>query len=550
MRNRLKYLVIPGVILVFSGFFISDNDVYFRISKSIDIFGRVYKEVSFNYVEEINPEEFMLSGINGMLASLDPYTIYIDEKRKEDIDLLTNGKYGGIGVSIGIRNDKITIVDLIEGYSAQRQGVRIGDIVTRVNDVEINVNNFDDVSSLVKGEPGTDVSITVYREETNEFIVYNMVREEIQIKNLTFYGFYPENSNNVYLKLSSFTRTAGDEIKKAIVELRNKNIIKSIVLDLRGNPGGLLDAAVDVCEKFIPKNQLIVTVMGRDSSSRKRYLSTEEPIAGEAKLIVLVDNGSASASEIVAGAIQDHDRGVVLGNETFGKGLVQTVIPLSYNNSLKITTAKYYTPSGRCIQKVDYSKNNKVYQNSHENISSKFKTDNNREVYSSGGIKPDTVVNNTSSSNVVVDLLARGLFFKFATKYFNLNVQKNFVEIKDEVLLGEFLDYLKKEKAEYKSLAEKQLEELAKTAETEKYSKDILNDLGKLKSSFSLMRDTEVKNNKTFVLHEIRSELAARYFGNSGRIRESLSHDTQLKIAMDITNKENLYSSLLAISRQ
>ncbi|MGE5499836.1 MAG: S41 family peptidase, partial [Syntrophothermus sp.] len=420
MWKWARILAIPAAVVIFSGFFKGDADIYFQISRSIDVFGKVYKEVSFNYVDELNPEEFMLSGITGMLSALDPYTTFIDEKRKGDIDLLTSGKYGGIGVSIGLRNDKVTIVDIIDGYSAQRQGLRIGDVITKINNQEITKENFDDISSLVKGDPGTEVQLSILRDGADQMI-FNLLREEVKIKNITFADFVPENSNNVYLKLTGFTRTAGEEVQKSLASLKSKKPVNSVILDLRGNPGGLLDAAVDVCEKFLRQKQLIVTIKGRDSSNFKSYKSTEEPVYGNSNLVVLIDSGSASASEIVAAAIQDHDRGVILGTDSFGKGLVQTVIPLSYNTSLKITTAKYYTPSGRCIQKIDYSKNNKVFSNPDTEIQKSYKTDHNRTVIAYGGIKPDTVVANDSQSNVVNELSSRGLFFKFATEYSNMH---------------------------------------------------------------------------------------------------------------------------------
>lgn len=542
--RKLRFFLIPAAVLIFMGFFKGDGDIHFRIDKSIDIFGKVYKEITFNYVDEIDPEEFMISGINGMLSSLDPYTVFIDEKRREDIDLLTNGKYGGIGISIGVRNNKITIVDLLDGYSAQRQGLRIGDIILKVNDTEVSKDNFDDMSSLVKGDPGTEVKINILREETE--LEFNVLREEVKIRNLTYSGFMPENSNNVYLKLSSFTRTAGDEIRKALLELKAQKPISSIILDLRGNPGGLLDAAIDVCEKFLKKNQLIVSVKGRDSLSTKKYFSTEEPLADSAYLIVMVDNGSASASEIVAGAIQDHDRGVVLGTETFGKGLVQTVVPLSYNTSLKITTAKYYTPSGRCIQKVDYSQNSKVLSPSPFKDIIQYMTDNNRPVFAAGGIKPDTTVNNEMQIDVVRELNARGLFFKFATEYHNLYNENKFRTDNDEVLFDAFKVFMNKEKFEYNSEAEKQITMLIATTESAKYDPVIINSLKEISGKLKRHISEELEKYKKEVTLSLRNELFTRYEGQTGRIKSLLQNDVQFEKALDIIRDKKLYLTLLA----
>ncbi|MDP4173702.1 MAG: S41 family peptidase [Bacteroidota bacterium] len=544
MDAKWKYLFIPLVLILCSGFFRTDGDIYFQVSRSIDVFGKVYKEVSFNYVDYLNPEEFMISGINGMLSSLDPYTVFIDEKRKSDIDLLTSGKYGGIGISIGLRNDKITIVDIMDGYSAQRQGIRIGDVITKINNVEINKDNFEDISSLVKGEPGTEVQLTIGREGDEEY-VFNLIREEIKIKNLTYGSFVPENSNNVFLKLTGFTRTAGDEIQKTLTDLKLQKGVSSIILDLRGNPGGLLDAAVDVCEKFLKKNQLVVTVRGRDSSSTKAYYSTEEPVAGDSKLVVLVDSGSASASEIVAAAIQDHDRGIILGTDTFGKGLVQTVIPLSYNTSLKITTAKYYTPSGRCIQKIDYSRNNKVFVSSKGTTSQVFKTDHDRQVFGAGGIKPDTFVVNDSEINVVNDLSSKGMIFKYANIFTNSHSKDDFYKTGNDFLFNNFLEFLKKENYKYKSAIEKQLTELLSEAKKEKYNKTFLSDINSLEEKIKGTRDFEIKNHKQEILNSLRSEMLTRYEGSNGRIRELLNNDRQFKIALEVVNNNDLYNHLL-----
>ncbi|MCB9249202.1 MAG: S41 family peptidase [Ignavibacteriales bacterium] len=417
MRKFLFRFSAVGLIVILSGFINGDSDIYFQMSKGIDIFGRVYKEVAINYVDEVKPEAFMLQGIQGMLSALDPYTVYIDENHQKDIELITKGKYGGIGATVGLYNDKITIVDLIEGYSAQRQGIRIGDVIKKVDTVSISKTNYDELGNYLKREPGTEISLTIERDGVKGDIIFNLVSEEIEIKNLTYYGFVPEESNNVYLKLSGFSRSAGDEIRKAIHDLRVQKEIKSIVLDLRGNPGGLLDAAIDVSEKFLKKGQKIVSIKGRDETKEQVFNAQEEPVSGSTKLAILVDGGSASASEIVAGALQDHDRGVVLGTKSFGKGLVQTVIPLSFNTSLKMTTARYYTPSGRCIQEVDYSKEKEIFGENIIDENKIYLTDNKREVFARGGITPDSVINNSSESHLVRSLLATGMFFNLGQTF-------------------------------------------------------------------------------------------------------------------------------------
>ncbi len=251
-------LLIAAALSTF-GFIYSNKDIYFEITKNLELFGKVYKEISFNYVDEIDPQEFMRAGIKGMLSKLDPYTVFIDEKNQDDIDLLTNGKYGGVGLSIGIRNDKVTILEILDGYSAQKQGLRVGDVITSVGDKSVSTEKIDEISSFVKGEPGTSVQIKVLRSNESDTLIFNLIREEVIIKNIAFADFYPENSANVYIKLTNFSRSAGDELRSALRGLKNKKEISSIVLDLRGNPGGLLDVAVDVCDKFLNKGVLQVS---------------------------------------------------------------------------------------------------------------------------------------------------------------------------------------------------------------------------------------------------------------------------------------------------
>lgn len=545
-KRRIIFLSSILFVVVFGfGFFVSQSDIYFEITKNLELFGKVYKEISFNYVDDIDPQEFMRAGIKGMLSKLDPYTVFIDEKNQDDIDLLTNGKYGGVGISIGIRNEKVIVMEVLEGYSAQKQGIRIGDIITAIGDKEVRPDIIDEISSLVKGEPGTSVQLRILRSNENDTLTFNLVREEVIIKNLIFADFYPENSNNVYLKLNNFSRSAGDEVYSGLRELKNKKEIHSIILDLRGNPGGLLDVAVDICDKFLKKDLLIVSTRGKDPTSEKKYFAVEEPLVGKEKLIVLINGASASASEIVAGAIQDHDRGVILGTQSFGKGLVQTITPLSFNTSLKVTTAKYYTPSGRCIQKVDYSKNSRVIADSDSIKKVSYSTDNKRTVFSAGGISPDTTVKDENVSDLLKDLLAKGMIFGFADKYFYKNEKLDFQKLNDENLIKEFKSYLLFEKYEFESDVKKKVDEIIKHLNEEHNSKDFTKTLEQLKKNVAEMFETEFKDNKQDILAEIKIELASRFLGNNGAIRESLKFDIQFSSALELLKNENRYSELL-----
>lgn len=548
MKRRRIILIssLTIVVLLAFGFVVSKGDIYFEISKNLELFGKVYKEISFNYVDEIDPQEFMRAGIKGMLSKLDPYTVFIDEKNQEDIDLLTNGKYGGVGISIGVRNDKVTILEVIDGYSAQKQGIRIGDVVESVGETKVTPEKLDDISSLVKGEPGTTVQIKIIRPEETDTLTFNLVREEVIVKNLVFADFYPENSNNVYLKLSNFSRSAGDEVRSALRQLKEKKEIKSIILDLRGNPGGLLDVAVDICDKFLKKDLLIVSTRGKDLNSEKKYYAVEEPLVGSEKLIVLVNGNSASASEIVAGAIQDHDRGVILGTQSFGKGLVQTITPLSFNTSLKVTTAKYYTPSGRCIQRIDYSKDNQVIPDPDSLKKDEFATDNKRVVYSAGGITPDTTVTNTIESDLLKDFLAKGTLFNFADKYYYQNVNADFKKLNDDKIISDFKKYLTESKYNYESDVEKKINEIIKHVNEDHNSKTLTQTLEKLNIQIKDLFEEDFTLSKTEILEMLKIELAQRFLGNQAAIKERLHFDKQFNAALTLFKDNENYSKLLS----
>ncbi|MBS4033729.1 MAG: S41 family peptidase [Ignavibacterium sp.] len=545
LKRKLLIIFITSGSLVLTGFFASKSDVYFEIAKNMELLGKVYKEISFNYVDNINPQEFMRAGIKGMLSTLDPYTIFVDESKQQDIDLMTNGKYGGIGVSIGVRGDNVTIVEVVGGYSAQKQGIRVGDIIIEAGGVKISPKNVDEVSSLVKGEPGTYVDLKILRQDSQDTLFFRIVREEIKLKNVTYAGFFPDNSNNVYIKLSNFSRSAGDEMRNSLKRLSQEKNIESIILDLRGNPGGLLDAAVDVSEKFLAKDQLVVSTKGREEKSIKKYYSKQLPIAQKEKLVILINGSSASASEIVAGAIQDHDRGIILGTQSFGKGLVQTIIPLTNNTSLKITTAKYFTPSGRSIQKIDYSKDNPSIQVMDSILVDQFETDNKRAVYSAGGISPDTTVELNNISELIQQLLAHGHIFSFADKYFYENPIADFYKIESNRIMESFKFYLKEKDFSYTSSLQKKLNEVISEIDKDADDGRIKESIASLKKQFDGSFDKDFKTSSSGILSELKAELASRYRGVNESLEERLQNDNQVKVAIEIINNDGIYNKLL-----
>lgn len=544
MKLTYRYLLVI-IAFLFTGFLTSDSDIYFKINKSIELFGRVYREAAVNYVDNLNPETFMEEGIKGMLSSLDPYTVYLDQSHQNDIDLITKGKYGGIGATVGLRNDLVTIVDLLEGYSAQRQGMKIGDIIYEIDGIKVGRDNYSKLGTLMKGEPGSTLTMIIKREGAKSNLIFNLVREEIEVKNVSLYDFIPEGSSNAYIKLSGFSRAAGEEVKDALFALGKEKPVESIILDLRGNPGGLLDAAIDVCEKFLKKDQLVVSVVGRDSNAVRRYYSKEEPVAKDVRLAVLIDGYSASAAEIVTGAVQDHDRGIVVGDKSFGKGLVQTIIPMPYNSSLKITTAKYYTPSGRCIQEIDYSENNDILEVENPDKEKKFFTDKGRVVYSNGGIIPDSTVSSKSESELINQLIAYGMFFKYATNVLSEGDDDSPKTLSDEKLFDGFTKYLEDQKFEFNFEIDKIFERLEKTIARKNYNSGIPEKVTALKLQFENEKIKELDYYRDEIIKEINLELINRKEGRTGRIRSSLSDDIQFETALKLLTMDESYKNIL-----
>jgi carboxyl-terminal processing protease len=535
------------MLICSTGFvFPGDTDYYFKVNKGIDIFGKVYKEIVGNYVDEVDPERFMRAGIDGMLGTLDPYTVFIDENEKEEVDLITTGKYGGIGVTIGLRDGKVAVIYPMEGYSAFKQGIRAGDRILEVDGHQVTGMKLDSVRALVRGEPGTEVKMKIEREGEKGTLDFVLVREEIRPKNISYAGFVADGI--AYVKLDRFSRTAGDELRQTLKDLKAKGAIKGLVLDLRGNPGGLLDVAVDVTEKFVQRGSLIVTTRGRRTDADKKYVATEEPMLGDAALAVLVDTMSASASEIVAGAIQDLDRGIIVGTQTFGKGLVQTLLPLSYNTSLKVTTARYYTPSGRCIQKLDYSHRGKdgVVHITPDSLRREYYTAHGRKVYEAGGILPDAVVVEGSQSQLMRELIRKAMFFKYATHFASEHktVPENF-EVSDSVL-SDFRKYLQQEKFKYQEESEREVLELKEMAQKENYGPSISKDIDRILKAVSEEKANEFTRHANEIREALAAELSSRYYGEEGRIKVGLKDDKQLRVAVSLLENEKEYKRKLS----
>ncbi|MCX6137688.1 MAG: S41 family peptidase [Ignavibacteriales bacterium] len=543
-RKQVFVLIIVGAACLALGFSAGDS-IYFRINKNIDIFGRVYKEIVGNYVDEIDPERFMHEGVDGMLETLDPYTVFIGEKEGDEIDLITHGEYGGVGISIGVRDGGIIVIAPMEGYSAQKQGIRAGDRILEVGGLKVNGINLDSVRSKVRGEPGTEVTMKIAREGEEKPLDFVLVREEIQVSNVSYAGVV--ESGIGYIRLDRFSRRAGDEVRQAIKDLRAQGMTRGLVLDLRENPGGLLEAAVDIVGNFVPRGKVVVSTRGRTTEDQKLYTVESDPIIPDIPLAVLIDKNSASASEIVAGAIQDLDRGVIVGTRSFGKGLVQTIVPMSYNTSLKITTARYYTPSGRSIQEIDYKHSNKngVYAITPDSLKHAYKTNHGRTVLDAGGITPDSVVVSEEASMLEQELLRTAMYFKFATSYVRKHPRREDFVPGDPVL-REFEQYVKSQKFSYKDEAEKKLAEVKSVLEKERYDSTIIAFLEPINNRLQKEKGNAFSRHALELRRELEAEIVSRYDGEKGRIHAALSYDVQLQAAIGILKVPREYSRRLA----
>lgn len=527
--------------------FSQSDDEYYDLMKSIDIYGRVYKEIYFNYVDQVNPNELMNAGIRGMLGVLDPYTNFYEEKDKNDVTTLTEGAYGGVGVTIGKRNNKIVINDILPESPAERSGLKIGDVIIKVDDKEATPDNMEDISAMVRGAANSVVSISVQR--MTEKITFKITREQIKIKNTAACRIYPENSGNLYLKLTGFNRGSATELLAKIEEIRKTTKIKSVVLDLRDNPGGLLNEAVDICSFFLKKGSLVVSTLGRDtvSTAERKYYTEDEPIFKEdVKLAILIDENSASASEIVAGAIQDHDRGIIVGKQSFGKGLVQNIVGIPYNNNLKITTSRYYTPSGRCIQKIDYAKDNKAVITKVSVKGEKYLTDNKRTVLSGGGIKPDSTIDDLSYPKYVSPLLMNNYLFNFCNEYYYKNSNLQFKEADKTKIFDEFADKLGKEDVLRGNLKEIE-SEFSKFIKNAVMDSSISNKYNDLLVEISKKQLEKIISEKKLFTDIITYELSRRYFNREEWYLYTLTFDKQFNTTLNIMNNEVSFKNLLRV---
>ncbi len=550
MKKLKKFRWVIVTIVVGTAIFISStafvND-YFEISKNLDIFATLYREVNMYYVDDIKPGDIMKTGIDAMLESLDPYTNYIPESDIEDYRFMTTGQYGGIGAVIRNKDKDIIIGEPYEGFPAQKAGLMAGDVILEIDHQSVIGKNTSDISKLLKGEPGTKVTMLVKREGEEKTIEKELTREEIQVSSVPYYGVV--NDSIGYIKLTSFTEKASSEVKRALVALKDSAKVKSVIFDLRENPGGLLREAIDIVNLFVDKGKEIVSTKGKVKEWEKEYRALNFPVDVNMPVAVLVNSGSASASEIVSGSLQDLDRGVIIGQLTYGKGLVQTTRPLSYNTQLKVTTAKYYIPSGRCIQARDYAHRNEdgSVGKVPDSLKVAFKTQNGRTIYDGGGIDPDVKLEPRKLSKIAISLLTKSLIFDYATQYRlkhpTIASPKQFKLTDKEY--DDFVAYLSNKDFDYTTESEETLNKLKEIAETEKYYDNINAEYNKLFDKLKHNKKDDLYKFKDEIEEFLTEEIITRYYYQKGRIENSVFNDPEVNEAMAVLKDKTRYTKIL-----
>ena len=544
MYKKTKIFLL--ILVVALGSF-SFTDSYFEIAKNLDIFTTVYRELNNFYVDETDPGKLMKTAIDEMLKSLDPYTNYIPESEIEDFKFMTTGQYGGIGAVITKRDDFVYISEPYEGFPAQKSGLMAGDKILKIDGVDAKGKTTEEVSKVLKGQPNTEVQLLIERPYTNESFEVSFKRQKISVKSVPYFAYIEEGIG--YLKLRSFTRNCSKDVKNAIVDLQRDGDLNGLILDLRNNPGGLLNESVDIVNLFVKKGQEVVSTRGKIDSWDKVYNANKEPLNLDVPLVVLINQSSASASEIVSGAVQDLDRGVVIGQRSYGKGLVQQTRKLSYNSQLKLTVAKYYIPSGRCIQALDYSNRNKdgSVGKISDSLMTAFKTKNGRIVFDGGGIKPDVEVEDEGVSNLIFSLVRERLIFDYATLYRHQNESLLFDSTAciSEEGFGLFTEFLSDKSYDYKTETEKAFENLKKKSEKESYYDLIKEEYDLLFSEFELNKKNDLNRNKETIKEILSGEIVSRYSFQEGRIKSSLNFDPDVKKALEILSDPSLYKEIL-----
>jgi carboxyl-terminal processing protease len=542
-----KFIVVISLLLVVgvsTGFLVTQETRDFRIAKNLDIFFSLFRELNTFYVDDIDPDKVIKSGIDNMLKTLDPYTVYFPESDADEFAILTTGKYGGIGSLVRSTGEYVVISEVYKGFPADKAGIKPGDLLKKVDGISLRGFATDKVSEKLKGNPGTPINITI--ERNGKESEYPLKREKIIMPSVPYYGMI--DSKTGYIRFSSFTQNCTEDVRNAVNALKNNNV-KQIIIDLRGNPGGLLSEAVGVVNLFVGAGNEVVSTKGKVKQFDEDFKTSKQPVDEKIPLAVIINRGSASAAEIVAGALQDLDRAVIIGQRSYGKGLVQITRPLSYNTQLKVTTAKYYIPSGRCIQARDFSHPNEDGSVGiiPDSLISEFKTKNGRVVKDGGGITPDIESLPAPLSQISSELFMRNFIFDFATKYYwshpDLKTPNQFAFTDQDY--EDFKNFLIARKFNYKTSTEESLNELITNAKKEKYY-DVHKELfDELQNDIAHNLEQDLTIFKSEISDLIEDEIISRYFYETGAIAWTIKKDEQILKARDILNNQIEYFSIL-----
>jgi len=545
-RNRkLLIVVVVAFIAVFTCNFVRND---FELAKNLDIYANLMKQLDENYVDELNVAEMTKTGIDAMLKQLDPYTVYYPESAIEEFKLMTKGQYGGIGALIQPDGEYTVISDPYENCPAFKVGLQPGDKIVEVEGKNVKGKTVSDVSSLLRGQPGTKIKLGVIPYGKNKIEYKDIVRQEIKLPSVSYFGMWKDNIG--YIRLDQFTENASLEVRNAFAKLKEEGM-QSLIFDLRGNGGGLLSEAVNIVGFFVDRGSLVVTTKGKQADKNQVFLTTNQPIDLKIPIVLLVDGSSASASEIVSGALQDLDRAVIIGERTYGKGLVQNIVPLSYNTNLKVTVSKYYLPSGRCIQGVDYSDKDSVGVSTHKSKSDSlavaFKTKGGRTVFDYGGVEPDVISKIDPYSTILLAMLERNMIFNYANEYKNAHASissaKDFAVT--DGIYNDFLQFVKKGDLKYETLTERQLKQLKESVKADKFSENIETVIASLEKAVAEEKLQDLTRYKKEISELLTLEIVSRYHFQKGRIEASLNMDLDMKKATELLKDAKMHTAIL-----
>lgn len=533
-----------AVLLVTSTGFVLRSDPFFEIRKQFTLFSEVFENLSTLYIEDVNAERLVRHGIDAMLEELDPYTALIDEAGSREMDIMTTGQYAGVGLEIGARGGQLVVIAPVEGYSAERRGVRAGDIIRKVDGLDVSRLTTDDLQALLRGDAGTSVTLTIQRYGIEELLDFELERERIEVRNVTHFGLLETDERIGYILLRRFGQNASGEVEQAIRDMQSDGPLDGLVLDLRNNPGGLLDEAVKIVDKFVPAGEKVVWTEGRLSRANREYTTKEPALFAEKPVIVLQNHGSASASEIVSGALQDLDRAVIIGERSFGKGLVQIVQPLSYNVSLKVTTSRYFTPSGRSIQPVPRISSEIVDQQTDgETNDMPFLTRSGREVVEGVGIEPDLGVDARQQSMLEIALLQNSHYFFFANEFVSSEESFDYERDMDRVY-ALFEQYLAQQNFTYTTRSERQLERF-KASLDQSFAPDAEHLFETMKELVEAEKMHKSEHYAKYLRHELAMELLSRFGGQTARMGHYLANDAVVSKAITLLEEPHQYSLIM-----